>query len=124
MEENEIQRPEDLRVRTVPSKSNVKIFLIQGIDRKVSLDVLADSKGLEFSELLDELEGIVESGTKINIRYYLNEILDEDQQEEIMDFFRQSEEDNLEEAIQELGEDYTEEEIRLVRVKFLSEMGN
>ncbi len=124
VEENEIQRPEDLRVRTVPSKSNVKIFLIQGIDRKVSLDVLADSKGLEFSELLDELEGIVESGTKINIRYYLNEILDEDQQEEIMDFFRQSEEDNLEEAIQELGEDYTEEEIRLVRVKFLSEMGN
>lgn len=124
VEDNEIQRPEDLRVRTVPSKSNVKIFLIQGIDRKVSLDVLADSKGLEFSELLDELEGIVESGTKINIRYYLNEIMDEEQQEEIMDFFRQSEEDNLEEAIQELGEDYTEEEIRLVRVKFLSEMGN
>ncbi len=124
VEENEIQRPEDIRVRTVPSKSNVKIFLIQGIDRKVSLDVLADSKGLEFSELLDEIESIVESGTKININYFLNDIMDEEQQEEIMDFFCQSEEDNLEEAIQELGEDYTEEEIRLVRVKFLSEMGN
>ena len=120
VEANEIQRPEDLRVRTVPSKSNVKIFLIQGIDRKIALDELAESKGLEYSELLDELESIVETGTKINIGYFL----DEDQQEEIMDFFRQSEEDDIEEAIQELGEDYTEEEIRLVRVKFLSEMGN
>ena len=124
VEANEIQRPEDLRVRTVPSKSNVKIFLIQGIDRKIALDELAESKGLEYSELLDELESIVETGTKINIGYFLDDILDEDQQEEIMDFFRQSEEDDIEEAIQELGEDYTEEEIRLVRVKFLSEMGN
>ena len=121
VEANEIQRPEDLRVRTVPSKSNVKIFLIQGIDRKIALDELAESKGLEYSELLDELESIVETGTKINIGYFLDDILDEDQQEEIMDFFRQSEEDDIEEA---LGEDYTEEEIRLVRVKFLSEMGN
>ena len=124
VEANEIQRPEDLRVRTVPSKSNVKIFLIQGIDRKIALDELAESKGLEYSELLDELESIVETGTKINIGYFLDDILDEDQQEEIMDFFRQSEEDDIEEAIQELGEDYTEEEIRLVSVKFLSEMGN
>ena len=124
VEANEIQRPEDLRVRTVPSKSNVKIFLIQGIDRKIALDELAESKGLEYSELLDELESIVETGTKINTSYFLDDILDEDQQEEIMDFFRQSEEDDIEEAIQELGEDYTEEEIRLVRVKFLSEMGN
>ncbi len=124
VEENEIQRPEDLRVRTVPSKSNVANFLIQGIDRKIPLDVLAESKGLENTELLDELDAIVSSGTKINIDYFLNDIMDEDQQEEIIDFFRQSEEDNIEEAIQELGEDYTEEEIRLVRVKFLSEMGN
>lgn len=124
VEANEIQRPEDLRVRTVPNKSNVKIFLIQGIDRKIALDELAESKGLEFSELLDELEAIVETGTKININYFLNDILDEEQEEEIMDFFRQNEEDNIEDAIQELGEDYTEEEIRLVRIKFLSEMGN
>ncbi len=124
VEDNEIQRPDDLRVRTVPNKSSVTIFLIQGIDRKTPLDVLAESKGLEFSELLDELETIVETGTKININYFLDEIMDDDQQEDIMDFFRQSEEDNIEAAIQELGEDYTEEEIRLVRVKFLSEMGN
>ncbi len=124
VEENEIQRPEDMRVRIVPSKSNVANFLIQGIDRKIPLDVLAESKGLEYNELLDELDAIVSSGTKINIDYFLDDIMDEDQQEEIIDFFRQSEEDNIEEAIQELGEDYTEEEIRLVRVKFLSEMGN
>lgn len=124
VEENEIQRPEDLRVRTVPSRSNVKIFLIQGVDRKIALDELAESKGLEFSELLTELERIVEIGTKINIDYFIDDILDEEQQEDIIDFFRQSEEDNIEEAIQELGEDYTEEEIRLVRIKFLSEMGN
>lgn len=124
VEENDIQRPVDLRVRTVPSRSNIKIALIQGIDRKVPLDELAESKGLDFLELLDELEGIVELGTKINIDYFLNDILDDEQQEDIIDYFRSCEEDNVEEAIQELGEDYTEEEIRLVRVKFLSEMGN
>lgn len=124
VKQNEIQRPEDLRVRTVPNRSKVKIFLIQGIDRKIALDELAESKGLEFSELLDELESIVDSGTKINIDYFLNDIMDEDHEEEIMDYFRESEEDNIEEAIQELGEDFTEEEIRLVRVKFLSENGN
>ena len=123
-EENEIERPEDLRVRTVANKSKLKVSIIQGIDRKIALDELADSKGLEFSDLLDEIEAIVYSGTKINIDYFLNEVMDEDPIEDIFDYFKEAESDNLEDAIQELGRDYTEEEIRLVRIKFLSEMGN
>ena len=124
VDENEIERPEDLRFRSVANKSKMKISIIQGIDRKIALDELADSKGLEFDELLDEVEAIVYSGTKINIDYFLDEIMDEDHQDEIFEYFRESESDDLEAAIQELGSDFTEEEIRLVRVKFLSEMGN
>ncbi|MCM1518291.1 MAG: DNA helicase RecQ [Pseudoflavonifractor sp.] len=122
--ENEIERPEDLRVRSVANKSKLKISLIQGIDRKIALDELADSKGLEFSELLDEVEAIVYSGTKINIDYFLNEVMDEDHQEDIFEYFKESESDDLEEAIKELGNECTEDEIRLVRIKFLSELGN
>ncbi len=124
VEENEIERPEDLRVKTVANKSKLKISIIQGIDRKIALDELAESKGLEFNELLDEIEAIVYSGTKINIDYYINEVMDEDHMEDIVDYFKESESDDLECAIQELGSDYTEDEIRLVRIKFLSEMGN
>jgi ATP-dependent DNA helicase RecQ len=124
VEDNEIQRPEDIRVRTVANKSKVKVFLIQGIDRKIALDELAESKGLEFSELLDELESIVDAGTKINIDYFLSEIMDDEHQEDILDFFKENQEDDLEAAIQEFGDEFTEEEIRLVRIKFLSEMGN
>lgn len=124
VEENEIERPEDLRFRSVANKSKLKISLIQGIDRKIALDELANSKGLEFEELLDEIEAIVYSGTKINIDYFLNEIMDEDHQEDLFEYFKESESDDIEAAIQELGSDYTEEEIRLVRIKFLSEMGN
>ena len=124
VEENEIERPEDLIFRTVPNKSKLKISIIQGIDRKIALDELAESKGLEYSELLDEIEAIVYSGTKININYFLDEIMDDDQQEDIIEYFKDSESDDLEAAIQELGDTYTEEEIRLVRIKFLSEMGN
>ena len=124
VEENEIERPEDLRVRTVANKSKLKISIIQGIDRKIALDELAESKGLEFGELLDEIEAIVYSGTKINIDYFLNEVMDEDHLDDIFDYFKESESDDLETAIQELGGDYTEDEIRLVRVKFISEMGN
>ncbi|MEG1616627.1 MAG: DNA helicase RecQ [Bacteroidales bacterium] len=123
-EENEIERPEDLRVRTVANKSKMKVSIIQGIDRKIALDELAESKGLEFSDLLDEIEAIVFSGTKINIDYFLNEIMDEDHILDIFDYFKESESDNLEDAYQELGRDFSEEEIRLVRIKFLSEMGN
>ncbi len=124
VEENEIERPEDLRVRSVANKSKVKISIIQGIDRKIALDELAISKGLEFNELLDEIEAIVYSGTKINIDYFLTEIMDDDHLEDIFDYFKESESDGIEEAISELGSDYSEEEIRLVRIKFLSEMGN
>ena len=124
VEENEIERPEDIRVRTVANKSKLKVYIIQAIDRKIDLVDLAESKGLEFNELLDELEAIVNAGTKINIDYFLNEVLDEDSQQEIMDYFRETEEDDIEAAIQELGEEFDEDNIRLVRVKFISEMGN
>jgi len=124
VEENEIERPEDLRVRTMPNKSRVKISLIQGIDRKIPLDELAESRGLEFSEMLDELEAIVYAGTKINISYYLDELIDEDRQDEMMDYFRESEEDDLDAAYEEWGSELSDEEIRMMRIRFLSEMGN
>lgn len=124
VDENEIDRPEDIRVRTMANSSKMKISIIHAIDRKIDLEELAESKGLEFGELIDELDAIVEAGTKINIDYFLDEIMDEDHQVEIIDFFKESQEDDLEAAIQELGDVYSEEEIRLVRVKFLSEMGN
>ena len=124
VEENEIERPEDLRVRTVANKSKLKVWIVQSIDRKVALDDIAVSKGLEFSELLDEIEAIVYSGTRINIDYFVNDVMDEDHIEDIYDYFKDSETDDLEEAIEELGGDYTEEEIRLIRIKFLSEMAN
>ena len=124
VEENEIERPEDLRVRTVANKSKLKVSIIQRIDRKVALDEIALTNGLEFPELLDEIEAIVYSGTRINIDYFLNEVMDEDHIEDIYEYFKDSETDDLEDAIEELGGDYTEEEIRLVRIKFLSEMAN
>jgi len=123
--ENEIVRPEDLRVRSVANKSKLKVSVIQAIDRKVALDDLAESKGLDFTELLDEVEAIVYSGTKINIDYFLEDIMDDDHIGTIEDYFREAETDDIADALKELGEDdFTEEEIRLVRVKFLSEMGN
>ena len=124
VEENEIERPEDLRVRTVANKSKLKVWIVQSIDRKVALDDIALTKGLEFSELLYEIETIVYSGTRINIDYFLNDVMDEDHINDIYDYFHDSETDSLDEAIDELGNDYTEEEIRLVRIKFLSEMAN
>jgi len=122
--ENEIERPEDLRIRTVANKSKLKVFVVQSIDRKVALDDIALTKGLEFNELLDEIETIVYSGTKINIDYFLCEIMDEDHIEDIYLYFKESVTDDLEAAIKELGNDYTEEEIRLIRIKFLSELAN
>ena len=122
--ENEVERPEDLRVKTVANKSKMKVAIVQSIDRKVQLDDLAEAKGLEFDELLDEIEAIVYSGTKINIDYFLAEIMDEDRISDIYDYFKEAETDDLETAIEELGGDYSEEEIRLVRIKFISEMAN
>ena len=124
VEENEIERPEDLRVRTVANKSKLKVSIIHAIDRKIALDELAESKGLEFGELLDEIEAIVYSGTKINIDYFLHEIMDDEHIDDIFDYFKESESDSLEDAIEEFGMEYSEEEIRLIRIKFLSEMGN
>ncbi|KKY60373.1 ATP-dependent DNA helicase RecQ [Tannerella forsythia] len=124
VEENEIERPEDMRVRTVANKSKLKVWIVQSIDRKVALDDIAASKGLEFSELLDEVESIVYSGTRINIDYFIEEAMDEDHVDDIYEYFKEAKTDDLEEAIDELGSDYTEEEIRLIRIKFLSEMAN
>ena len=124
VEENEIERPEDMRVRTVANKSKMKVSIIQSIDRKVALDDIAVAKGIEFDELLDEIESIVYSGTKLNIDYFLEEVLDDDKVDDIYEYFKESETDDIDEAIDELGDDYSEEEIRLVRLKFISEMGN
>ncbi len=123
-EENEIERPEDLRVRTVANKSKIKVSIIQAIDRKVALDDIAVSKGLDFSELLDEVEAIVYSGTRLNIDYFLEEIMDEDHMLDIYEYFKESTTDKIDDAMDELGDDYTEDEIRLVRIKFISEMAN
>lgn len=124
VEENEIERPEDLRVRTVANKSKLKVSIIQSIDMKVALDDIAISKGIDFDELLSEIETIVNSGTKLNIDYFIDSVMDEDRSEDIYEYFRESESDSIDDAIDELGDDYSEEEIRLVRIKFISEMGN
>ncbi len=122
--ENEIERPDDLRVRSVANKSRMKVSIIQGIDRKIALDDLAFSKGLEFGELLDEIEAIVYSGTRINIDYFLHEVMDDDQILDVFQYFKESQTDDINVAIEELGNDYSEEEIRMVRIKFISEMAN
>ncbi len=125
VQENDIIRPEDLRVKTVANKSKLKVSIIQAIDRKVDLDDLALSKGLDIYELLTEIEAIVYSGTKINIDYFLEEIMDVDKEEEIFEYFKTAETDKVEDALEELGEDdITEIDVRLVRIKFLSEIGN
>ncbi len=123
-DENEIERHSDLRVRTVAKKSILKVKIIQAIDRQIALDDIATAQGLEFEELLDEVEAIVYSGTKLNIDYFLEEVMDEDHVDDIYDYFAESETDSLEDALQELGAECSEDEIRLVRIKFLSEMAN
>ena len=125
-EENEIDRPENLRVRSSAkdNKSKLKVMIIQKIDLKVSLEDIADACNIEFEELLDEIETIVYSGLKLNIDYYIDEIMDEDHMLDIYEYFEDAETDDLEEALDELGPDYTEEEVRLVRIKFYSEMAN
>ena len=122
--ENDIERHADMRVRTVAKKSMLKVSIIQSIDRQVALDDIANAKGIDFDEFLDEVDAIVYSGTKLNIDYFLDEVMDEDHIDDIYDYFMSSETDDLETAIQELGEEYSEDEIRLVRIKFISEMAN
>ena len=123
-EENDIERPVDIRVRTVAKNSLQKISIIQSIDRQVALDDIALAKGLDFDELLDELESIVYSGTKLNIDYFIEEEIDDDKVDEIYEYFRESDTDDLEAAFRNLDDDISEEEIRLVRIKFISDLGN
>ena len=125
VEENEIIRPEDMRIRSVAKNSQQKISIIQAIDRRVDLDDLAESKGMSMEELLDEIEAIVYSGTKLNINYFIDEIMEEDKRDEIYDYFRTANTDSVKVAMKELDEDdISEIDIRLVRVKFQSELGN
>ncbi len=125
VDENEIDRPMDLVVKSVVNKSGLKVYIIQNIDRKLALDDIADAKGITLSDIINEIEVIVSSGTKIDINYYLNEVIDEERQQEVYDYFRTAETDSIDNAITELGNDeYSEDEIRLMRIKFMSEMAN
>jgi len=125
VEDKDILRPQDMVVKSVVNKSGVKVYIIQNIDRKLPLDDIAHAKSLEMTDLIDEIEAIVGSGTKLNIDYYLNEIMDEEKLDEIYEYFREAETESIDEALAELGEEYfSEEEIRLVRIKFFSELAN
>ena len=125
VEDKEIERPVDMVIKSVVNKSGLKVYIIQNIDRKISLRDMAKSKNLALPALLTEIETIVESGTKVNINYYIEDIVDEEKQEEVMEYFKESQTDSVAEALKELGEnDYTEEEIRVMRIKFLSDFGN
>jgi ATP-dependent DNA helicase RecQ len=125
VEENEIIRPNDMVVKSVVNKSGLKVYIIQNIDRKLALEDIAMAKSLTLTELLTEIERIVASGTKIDINYYINEYIDEYHQDEIFNYFHEAESDSVEQALAELGEDeFSEEEIRLMRIKFMSEVGN
>lgn len=124
VEENEIIRPDDLIVKSTGSNSSNKLYIIQNIDRKLPLDDIASSKNMSMDDFLKEMEAIVYSGTKLNINYWVDEILDEDQQEEIHDYFMESDTDNIQEAIEEFDGDYDDEELRLYRIKFISEVAN
>jgi ATP-dependent DNA helicase RecQ len=125
VDEKEIIRPQDMVVRSVINKSGLKVYIIQSIDRKMSLEDIAEAKNLEMNDLLKEIEAIVNSGTKLNINYYINQVMDEEHQEEVYEYFREAETESIQNALDELGEDeYTEEDIRLIRIRFLSEMGH
>ena len=125
VEENDVIRPQDMVVKAVANKSGNKIFIIQSIDRQMDFEDIARAKNLTFDELLTEIEAIVNSGTKLNIQYYLSDYMDEEKIDDIYLYFKEdAESDSLDAAIEELGCDYTEEEIRLVRIKFLCEVGN
>jgi len=125
VEEKEIIRPLDMVVKSVVNKSGLKVYIIQSIDMKRPLEDIAEAKGLDMDELLSEIEAIVNSGTRINLDYYINMVMDEERQQEIYSYFKEeAQSDSLEEALQALGNEFEEEEIRLIRIKFLSEMGN
>lgn len=125
VDENEIERPSDIQIKSVVNKSGLKVYIIQNIDRKVSLNDMAKSKNVSLVELLTEIETIVASGTKVNLNYYIDDIMDEEKQEEVMAYFKESDTDSIDAALKELGgDDYSEEELRIMRIKFYSEYGN
>ena len=125
VEDNGIERAQDFVVRSVANKSKNKVFIIQSIDRKLPLDEIAAGKDMDMDTLLTEIEAIVNSGTKVNLDYYIYDIMDEEQVEDIFNYFKEdAASDSMEEAIAELGDDYETAEIRLIRIKFLAEMGN
>jgi len=124
VEENDILRPDDLIVKSTGANSGLKLYIIQNVDRKLSIEDIASAKGLEIPELIKEMEQIVYSGTKLNIGYYIDEVLDEDQQEEMHDYFLEADTDDLEEAMEEFDGEYEEEDLRLYRLKFISEVAN
>ncbi|MCZ4222680.1 DNA helicase RecQ [Pedobacter rhodius] len=125
VEDNDIERPIDLIIKTQANKSQMKVSIIQNIDRQIGLEDIADSKGITYEEILKEVESIVNSGTKLNLNYFIDEVIDDDRQDEVFDYFRAAESDSIDDALNELGEtDYTREEIQLMRIKFMSELGN
>jgi len=125
VEENEIERPLDLVVKSVINKSGLKVYIIQSIDRKIAMEDIATAKNLTIDELLTEMERVVSSGTKIDINYYIKDYIDQYHQEEIYEYFSEAESDSVDDCLKELGEnEYTEEEVRLMRIKFMSEVGN
>ena len=124
VDENEIDRAQDLVVKSIVNKSGLKVHIIQNIDRKLPLEDIARAKGKEMNDVIDEIEAIVGSGTKINIDYYLNDMFDEEEQQEVYDYFLEAESDNIGAAYDEFDGDYTEEQLRLIRIKFMSEVAN
>ena len=125
VEENEIERPIDMVVKSTINKSGLKVYIIKSVDRKLDLEDIAYNKGITIGELITEIERIVASGTKLDLSYYINQYIDIHHQEEIVDYFREAQSDSVTDALEELGEDeFTEEEIRLLRIKFMSEVGN
>jgi ATP-dependent DNA helicase RecQ len=125
VEENDIDRPIDFVVKTTANKSALKVSIIQNIDRHISLEDIAASKGITYEDILKEVESIVGSGTKLNLNYFIDEVIDEDRQDEVFDYFKTAEVDSIDDALSELGsDDYNREEIQLMRIKFMSELGN
>ena len=124
VEENDILRPDDFVVKSTGVNSGLKLYIIQNTDRKIPLEDIAKSKGLSFNELIEEMQGIVYSGTKLNIDYHIDDLLDEDQQEEIFNYFMESKSDRIQDALDEFDGDYDEEELRLMRIKFMSQVAN
>ena len=125
VEDNDIDRPVDLVIKSAANKSALKVSIIQNIDRQIALEDIASAKGISYDDILKELETIVNSGTKLNLNYYIDEMIEEDRQEEVFDYFRSTETDSIDSAIAELGtDDYTPEEVQLMRIKFISELGN